>query len=415
MTFTNDRIVRYKDASYDAFSRLRTSNPYTLFQVSHNTNIRSHQIASKTANGGTETWQENESCVDMAVTTTASSQVIRQSRPYITYQPGKSLCIMCTGVLNANSNGVDCDTKIGLFDDRNGVYFTYANGLSVVLRSYVGGSVVNTSVAQASWNIDVMDGDDDSSNPSGINLDASKTQIFMFDLEWLGIGRVRVGIVQGGSIYYVHEFLNANVQTTAYMTRATLPIRYQIDNTATTNGAGTLKMICMTAISEGGFEAHGYPSSSGLVDNDEITVGTTILPIVSIRLKSGDYTHKRVLCKLLCSQIMCISSANMVYFIYHYLSPAASPLTGGSWADVGSHSSMEVNKTATAINTTDAHVMYQGYFSNNTDFDAKTLERTVSITSDVDANTDYIVLAAQKIGTGTDDVLGALVWTEFTT
>ena len=67
----------------------------------------------------------NESAVDMAVTTDSGSQVIRQSRPYIIYQPGKSLLILCTGVLNANSNGNDCDSKIGYFDDNNGVFFSY--------------------------------------------------------------------------------------------------------------------------------------------------------------------------------------------------------------------------------------------------------------------------------------------------
>ena len=279
------------------------------------------------------------------------------------------------------------------------------------MRSYVTGSVVDTSVAQASWNIDAMDG----TGVSGVNLDATKAQIYVFDLEWLGVGRVRTGIVYGGNIYYVHQFINANSNTSTYMTRGSLPIRYQIDNDATTNGAGTLKMICATAISEGGFEPLGYPYTTGLSDNDELVVGTTIVPLISIRLSSGDTTNKRVVCKILGAHIMSTSNTNATYYIYHYLSPASSPLTGGSWANVGSHSSMEVNKAATAIDTTDAHLMFQGYLSNNTDFDAQTLERTIVLTSDIDANTDYVILAAQKIGTGTDTFVGSLQWAEFAT
>ena len=409
MTFTNNRVIRLQESRRDAFSRLRVSNPQTLYEVSHNVGLRPYDIASKTSNGGTNTHVPNESTVDMVVTTTSGSQVIRQSRPYIVYQPGKSLLIMCSGVLNANSNGNDCSTKIGYFDDRNGFYFQYENGLSVVRRSYVTGSVVNTSVSQASWNLDVMDG----TGSSGLTIDASKIQIFLFDLEWLGAGRVRIGIVQGGEINYVHEFTHANSETTVYMTRGSLPIRYQIDNTATTNGSGTLKMICATAMSEGGFEQNGVIQSVGLVDNDEISVSQTPIPILSIRLKAGDYTHKRTVCRFIGTQILCISKSNMVYFLYHYHSPSSSPLTGGSWVNANDDSSVEYNKTATAIDTTDAHTFYVGYFSQEVDFDAATLQRTINLTSDVDANSDYIVLAAQKIGTGTDDVLGSLRWTEY--
>ena len=144
-----EKQIYFQEASMDAFARLRVSNPVTLYQVSHNTGLHSHEVTSKTVNGGTETHVPNESAVNMAVTTTSGSQCIRQSRPYIVYQPGKSMLVMETGVLNANSNGVDCNTKIGLFDDENGVFFSYKNGLFVTLRSHVTGTTVDTPSAQA--------------------------------------------------------------------------------------------------------------------------------------------------------------------------------------------------------------------------------------------------------------------------
>lgn len=404
-------LTTFPDPYFDAFARLRVSYPYTLFQSSHNVDLRNYAIASKTTNNGTQTHITNESAVDLVTTADSGSQVIRQSRPYIVYQPGKSLLIMCSGVLNANTNGNDCNTKIGFFDDRNGVFFSYKNGLYVNLRSYITGSVVDTSIAKTSWNLDAMDG----TGKSGIILDATKANIYVFDIEWLGVGRVRIGVMIRGQFHYVHTFLNGNLNDTTYMTRASLPIRYQIDNDATTNGVGTLKMICMTAISEGGYESLGYPFCSGLVDGQEISVGTTIKPLISIRLRSGDYTYKRVLSRFNACEIMSTSSSNMTYIIYHFLSPSSSPLTGGTWANADGNSAMEVNKTATAINTTGGTIMFQGYFSNNTDFSSTRLDRTVDITSDIDGNSDYIVLAAQKISVGTDDVLGSIQWSEYTT
>lgn len=56
----------------------------------------------------TSTHMPNESAVDLTVTTDNGSTATRQSRKYILYQPGKSLLINTTGVINANSNGTDC-------------------------------------------------------------------------------------------------------------------------------------------------------------------------------------------------------------------------------------------------------------------------------------------------------------------
>jgi hypothetical protein len=47
----------------------------------------------------------------------------------------------------------------------------------------------------------------DGTGRSGITLDVTKTQIFIVDLEWLGVGRVRLGFVIDGKIYYCHEIL----------------------------------------------------------------------------------------------------------------------------------------------------------------------------------------------------------------
>jgi hypothetical protein len=51
-----------------------------------------------------------------------------------------------------------------------------------------------TRVAQEDWNIDKLDG----TGVSGITLDITKAQILWMDIEWLGLGTVRIGFVIDG-------------------------------------------------------------------------------------------------------------------------------------------------------------------------------------------------------------------------
>lgn len=408
----NAQAVVYPDEMYDAFSRLRVSGPTTIFEVSHNTDKRSHIISEKTTSGGTSTYQANESCVDMEVDTTSDASVIRQSREYISYQPGKSFMMMLTGILNAKSSGneSDCRTRIGLFDDQNGVFFQYTGTtVSVGLRSYVTGSAVDISVAQTSWNIDKLDG----TGKSGIILDITKAQIFLMDLEWLGVGRVRYGLVMQGKIHYIHHIYNANSKSSVYMTRATLPIRYEIVNTGTTNGEGKMKMICSTVLSEGGYEPFGHPYSIGRSGTQTRTgISSTIVPLVTIRLKTG---YKRVLIKISGSSIMCTTGGNLVYYLYHFLSPSSTPLGAESWANAPDHSAIEYDVSNTTLDVSDAHIIYQGYVSSNADYSVASLDRLIKLTSDIDGVSDYVVLAVQKIGGGSETVLGSIHWLEYHT
>lgn len=411
--------ISFPSAAVDAFARLRTSSPYTLFQVSHNSDKQMHDIAEKLTNNATSVYISDQSAVDLTVTVDSGSEAIRQSRMYCTYQPGKSFLMMATGVLNSgNANGTNCVSKIGLFDDQNGIYFQHTGGspgtISVVMRSKVTGTVVDTVIDSTSWNLDRMDG----TGPSGISIDAQYAQIFIIDLEWLGVGKVRCGIVVNGTIHYCHQFINTNNKTTTYMTRASLPVRYQINGGG--SGAGVLKMICSTVISEGGYEPLGLPFSIGLEDGEAVECGSGTpadeKALIAIRLKSG---HERVLCKLYGASLLATTSANATYKIYHWLSPTDDPFTTptNEWQSVSTHSAMEALKleNTSTFSTTGAMVMNQSYMSNNADFSYVALDRVINITADIDGNSDIIALVAQNVSGSTEDILGSLQWSEFHT
>jgi hypothetical protein len=99
-------------------------------------------------------------------------------------------------------------------------YFFMQDGttLKIVRRTYTSGSPVDTEISQSSWNGDKLDG----TGASGFTLDPSKSNILFIDIEWLGVGSVRVGFVINGQLITAHTFNNANSLTTVYMQTANL-------------------------------------------------------------------------------------------------------------------------------------------------------------------------------------------------
>ena len=261
----------------DAFGRLRVSNPFTLFD-SQNRYIDGDQFSNITATGGNVVYVANESLFNLNVSAASGSSVIRQSKTVQAYQPGKSLLIMNTfamATLKAN-----CRQRVGYFTADNGIYFeAVGTQLNLVIRSSVTGSIVEERIPQASWNGNTL--------LSGTVLDPTLTQIFWCDVEWLGVGNVRTGFVINGEFIVCHTFQHANQpgNTTVYMTTATLNPRYEITNTGATSGISTMKQICSTVISEGGFS----PSTKiAYVTNNttptRVSSANTVTALCSIRL-----------------------------------------------------------------------------------------------------------------------------------
>lgn len=269
--------VAITGTNLDAFGRLRVSEPYTLFD-SQNRYIDGEQFSSITATGGNVVYVQNESSFNLNVSAASGSSVIRQSKTVQAYQPGKSLLTMNTfamATLKANLR-----QRVGYFTTDNGVYFeAVGTTLNLVIRSSTTGVVVEERIPQVNWNGNTL--------LSGIVLDPTLTQIFWCDIEWLGVGNVRAGFVINGQFIVCHTFQHANQpgNTTVYMTTATLNPRYEITNTGSTSGNSTMKQICSTVISEGGFT----PSTKiGYVTNNTVPtrVGSanTVTSLCSIRL-----------------------------------------------------------------------------------------------------------------------------------
>ena len=123
----NGELVTFGGNNLDAFGRLRVSNPLTIFD-SKSIMSKNSLFDESTVNGGTVTYTSNKSTVNLNVTEASGSKTIRQSKRVMSYQPGKSLLIFNTFVMNAQTTNLK--QKVGLFDGNNGIFFQDRYGLS---------------------------------------------------------------------------------------------------------------------------------------------------------------------------------------------------------------------------------------------------------------------------------------------
>jgi hypothetical protein len=235
----------------DAFGRQRTSAPYTLFDSTMRYDKRPDQWFDAIVGSGTSTFLTNQSSVAMTTTTASGDTVLRRTKQNFPYQAGKSMMLLQSFAGSPLASGLI--QEVGMFNDQNGV-MVRASGTTVqfVIRSYADGTVQEDVVNQSEWNLDTLD-----------SLDFAKAQIFTADLEWLGVGRVRCGFVVNGEIIYCHEFEHYNALNSVYMTTAILPLSYRLRNASVQASGATMKHICCSLLSEGGYEPDGAVYSVG--------------------------------------------------------------------------------------------------------------------------------------------------------
>lgn len=355
MSFIRD-VGFNNDNTVDAFGRARTSEAAALAGASFIYDMRPLRWNTSTSGGGTVAKTANESSVTLSVGTVNADTAIFQSKKYIHYQPGSSQLVQMTGILGAAKANVQ--SEIGYNDAKDGVFFRQANGASVVVRSNTSGSVVDTVVAQASWNVDHMDG----TGPSGLTIDFSKSQIFVIDFQWLATGRVRFGFNNNGITYYCHVFMFSNSLTSPYSNRGNLPLRYRITNTGTAGSGTTVKAICCSVHSEGlQINIEGLPFTAN--NGTSLITVTTRRPILSIQVAAtfaSQTNREQVIMDLL--EFAIISGTLFWEVVLN------GTLGGGgtSFSAVDATNS-GVNKDVGSTTITGGTVLASGYVSGNTD------------------------------------------------
>ena len=384
----------FQDANLDAFGRLRVSVPITQFESKFTYGNEEKTFDTTTANGGSATFLSNEAAWALSTTGDNGSRVRRQSFRYLQYHPGKSQLVLLTGVFGSAVN--NCVKRIGYYDDNDGLFFAQngITGFGIVERSSTSGSPVDTMVYQSSWNIDKLNG----SGSSKITLDVTKTNIFVIDFQWLGVGTVRYGVVINGQLIYVHQSHHANNSfTKVYMKSAWLPIRYEIHNLASTTGT-TLKQICCSVTSEGGMEEIG--SSYTASQPTALAAGTTVwVPIVSIKVPNTfNGVPFRGKVHINSFETLVVNNTACAVALLE-----GGTLTGASWVNANNTAATQYDISATAVS---------GGTFRNTGFNGKSSNASVVPSDQLTgyANSVY-TLVAKGVG-GNSSLVGAINWRE---
>ena len=387
--------------SADAFGRLRVSNPFTLFdtQARYYDHGQFSNVNVGTAN---VVYVASQSSYQLNVGSANGDSVIRESKRVFAYQPGKSQLTMNTFCFATPKTNLR--QRVGLFGANNGVFFENDGTYNyMVIRSQSFGN--EERVRQDAWNGDRLNGSGGITNPSNITLYPDRTQIFYADVEWLGVGSVRVGFVINGAYVLCHTFHHANQLgfDRVYMTTATLPIRYEITNTGATSGASMMTQICSTVISEGGYNSFGTTESYGTgTTQKRLSNSGTYYPVVSIRLNAAR------LDAIVVPRQIDVLSPSVNYYRWALLNNAT--LTGATFAQTSQSGTVDIDTAATAV--AGGFEIQSGYVSSreltqlsSVDFFQFQLGRTMQGVSDVVT----LVIAATA---NNADVLAELGWQE---
>ena len=410
---TNTSVLTATDipTSYDAFGRHRVSEPFTLFDSSFR--YTDNQIKWDTSNVGTSTYTflPNEGLMNLSVSTALNDSVIRQTKRVFNYQPGKSLLIMNTFVMEPAKLGLR--QRVGYFSTQNGIYVELdSSTVSLVIRKYNSGVVDDTSekIAQGAWNGDRLNGLGGVNNLSGLTLDLTKSQIFWCDIEWLGVGSVRAGFVINGQFIVCHTFHHANILASTYMTTAILPVRYEITNTSGTDSSSNLKQICSTVISEGGYAATSRSRSASTTLTGKAVSDTNWTPMISIRLKST-----RTQGVVYPSRLEVYGLESKAYKWGVFVGGTLGNAGSLTWTSAGNESFVEYNTDATTLtggSKIDEGMFVGGTIGGPTSATPVGQTQDVQLTQLINGNVEILTVAVQAT-TNNDKAIASIVWEEY--
>jgi len=386
----------YSSFRTDMFGRIKVSDGYSIFDSSHRY-VQNGDFSDITETSGTVGYLANQSTATLNVTTTSGSKVYRESKRVFPYQPGKSLQILQTFVFAPAKTNLR--QRVGYFSRQNGFYLEQdGTTISLVKRTFITGEVVETRIPQSQWNVDTLDGN----GPSDIVLDLSKAQILFAEYEWLGVGSVRMGFAIDGYFIICHQFNHANHIDTTYMTTATLPVRYEIENTGTTASSSTMKQVCVSVVSNGGYFRDSHIHT---VVRPTATVGTSFYPLIAIRMASGK-TDSVILPNII--NLFPTTSDDFEYAIVKN----PSSITGGTWLTHAT-GNVEYNISATAMGA--GENLVDGFFGSTNqststeESSARNFAYQLGRTNADTPVSDVMVLAA-KVVSGTGNIKSSFGW-----
>jgi hypothetical protein len=401
MSLIQNPTVTFADGpQLDAFGRVRTSETAQRFDIEFIYDTQPLLADIVTAGGATvEHDGDSRDLLMSIVNTSAVTSGAVYSHYDIPYTAGNSQVADITGTLNA----------AGL---ASGTVFLF-------VRSKVTGTVAEVTYQEGvAW------------TAAGAAVDWSKSQIFALDFQSLKVGRIRFALVRNGVAVPLLEVHNDNVRATGYWQTPTLPQYWRIYNDATytycemgygdtdnaiglrfrvaANANATMRAICATVKSEGGENLIAMPGYPFAISNraTAVTVGTTLIPLLSIRPAAlyKTYTNRT----LIIPEGYTIDTDNAINYRIIY----RPTLTGASWAAVNAESAVEYDVSATAISGgVEIEDDFVGGNNRSVRGQAGLLERLIMALGRT-GTADILAIAAVRTGAQNATARSGLKWKE---
>lgn len=390
----------FADSLYlSEFAELRTANPGNRSDTEFLYDTQPLLYDSVTVSGSVSFQTGTRDLVLSTVGWSGSYSSTHRKHYWIPYTPGSGQEIDMTGVINmANATGT----------------------ASVFLKSSVSGSVSYQYIPQSQW----------SAATSGVNWNQS--QIFRLSFQSLKVGRIQYALVRNGLPIKVAEITNDNKRSMGYWQYASLPPYWNIHHVSSGtiteigygddyNGIGfsfftapnptqKVRAICETVKSQGGDRLLEMPGFQFSMSNQLTpkTVSNTLIPVLSIRIKSlfNGLANRQ----LVIPQSFSIVTDNPIYYQIIY----RPTLTGASWADVdATKSCVEWDATASAISG--GTIVDEDYLTagtKNQQITSTGLLGRILMSVGSSGSSDILTIAAIRTTTSNASVSSVMKWKE---
>jgi hypothetical protein len=280
MSYIFNNAVKYSDSTnLDAFGRLRVSEITSLLETTH---VNSDGLLFEDeATTGTTTSIWDQPNAQIIMSATGTSYIIRQTFRKAPYQPGKSQLFEASfsnfeiqeDVIKRVGAFTTSTSSLDEYDTDYDGFFLESNGITneISFQVWKTGDL-SFSASTTSW---------DSNQIDPLSIDWSLTNLIFVDFQWLGVGRIRFGMVIEGVLYFFSQNWGVNNLTNVYMSSPNKPIRYEI---RTYGDTGQFNKICSQLSQEGSINTLNIPVSVLRTSSVSLASSGTKYPVIGYRI-----------------------------------------------------------------------------------------------------------------------------------
>jgi len=230
-----------------------------------------------------------------------------------------------------------CDDQIILLSTslgvKSGTFSTTSTGTLVTTNSVqqTGVAQTETWVYQSDFNIDKLDGSKGPFNPSGMDLDHTKLNVYQINFRWLGAGELRFALEDpsSGDIIFFHHIHYSNQNIDVHLDNPSLKVGYVAANLTGSPlpAPVTVKGASMLGAIEGPIVTTELPTATQVVTTTNVSANnlTHLLTIKNATIFYNKINVREISLRSITSAFTQNTQAPVTIYVY-YNSPDLSDL-----------------------------------------------------------------------------------------